>query len=53
MKDSKIKHWKVTLKEKRGSILTPELIGPYSYKDVIEFFGLKNDDVEWYKIEEE
>ena len=32
--------------------ITTELHGNYDEKDVVEFYGLKQDDVEWYKMEE-
>lgn len=52
MKNLELKHWKVILQEKSGRILTPSLIGHYTREDVIDFFGLENEDVIWFKIEE-
>ncbi|WP_217938936.1 MULTISPECIES: hypothetical protein [Muribaculaceae] len=49
----KKRHWKIKLKERTtGQILTPEYIGYKDREKVIEFFGLENQDVEWYEIEE-
>ncbi|WP_289756439.1 MULTISPECIES: hypothetical protein [Muribaculaceae] len=49
----KKRHWKIKLKERTtGQILTPEDIGYKDREKVIEFFGLENQDVEWYEIEE-
>lgn len=49
----KKRHWKIRLKERTtGQILTPEYIGYQDREKVIEFFGLENQDVEWYEIEE-
>ena len=49
-----MKTYKVTLKEKNGSVLTPSLQCDDSRDEqyVIDWFGLDNDDIEWYKIEE-
>ena len=48
-----MKHWKVKVKEKGNeNILTPELMGDYDEDYVKKFFGLEEDDVEWYVIEE-
>lgn len=45
-------HWKVTIKEKTMSHpITSEFHGNYDEEDVIKHYGLKEDDVEWYKIE--
>lgn len=47
------RHWKVTIKEKAmGYPITSELHGVYDEKDVKDHYGLDEDDVEWYKIEE-
>ncbi len=49
----KKRHWKIKLKERTtGQILTPEYIGYKDREKVIEFFGLENQDVEWYEIDE-
>lgn len=47
------KRWKVTLKEVgNDTILTPEVWGYCTEEDVIEKLGLRNQDVEWYRIED-
>ncbi|MEZ3466148.1 MULTISPECIES: hypothetical protein [Muribaculaceae] len=49
----KKRHWKIKLRERStGHILTPEYDGYLDRDGVIEFFGLENPDVEWYRIEE-
>lgn len=49
----KRRHFKITAKERStGHIVTPEFIGNKTRKQVIEFFGLREPDIEWYKIEE-
>ena len=46
-------HWRVTIKEKAMKHpITAELHGNYDENDVVDFYGLKQDDVEWYKMEE-
>ena len=48
-----MRHWKVQIKEcGNNHILTPELVGDYDEQYCIEFFGLDEPDVEWYKLEE-
>lgn len=43
----------VTIKEKEnGNVLRPEYSGNVDEDFLIDFFGLNNPDVEWYKIEE-
>ena len=44
--------WKVTMKEVGGEVLTPEIHGPYDLEDVKKHFGLEENDVLWYNIEE-
>lgn len=45
------KRWRVKMKEKgNDTILTPEVWGEKTKEDVIAFFGLENEDVEWYQI---
>lgn len=45
-------HYEVTIKEVgRDHILKTSYIGPLSRQGVVDFFGLENDDVEWYRIE--
>ena len=49
-----MKHWKCTIKEKgHDHLLTPEwLADDYTDEnDCVKFWGLNNDDVEWYKLE--
>lgn len=49
----KRRHFKITVKERTTrQILTPEYIGNASREQVIQFFGLEEPDIEWYKIEE-
>lgn len=46
--------WKARIKEKgNASILTPVYVCSESVSGeyVIKFFGLENDDVEWYELE--
>ena len=51
--EKEYKHWRVEVKEKYSdAILKPELHRNYDYNDVISFFGLKEPDIEWYKITE-
>jgi hypothetical protein len=48
----KYNHWRVTIKEKAMKHpITTELHGNYDEKDVVDFYGLKQPDVEWYKME--
>lgn len=47
------RHWEVTIKEKGNPTpITTEMHGVYDENDVVRHFGLKNDDVEWYKLRE-
>jgi len=47
------KHFKIRAKERpTGKIVTPEFIGYKTQAEVIEFFGLEDPDIEWYKITE-
>lgn len=49
----KYKRWKVTVKEVGKIIpITTEYHGVIDRDGVIKFFGLENDDVEWFKVEE-
>lgn len=47
------KHYKITIKEAglENPIVT-EYVGDIDRKNLIEFFGLKEPDVEWYQIKE-
>ena len=48
----KYNHWRVTINEKEMKLpITTELHGNYDEKDVVEFYGLNQPDVEWYKME--
>ena len=45
--------WKVTIKEVARELpIHTEMHGPYDLDDVREHFGLEENDVEWYNIEE-
>ena len=51
-----MKTWKAKIKEKgRESILTPEYsffnAGEKTRQEIIEFWGLEGDDIEWYELE--
>lgn len=53
MEEIKFRHWRVTIKEKAMKHpITSELHGVYDEKDVVEHYGLRGEDVEWYKMEE-
>ena len=49
-----MKHFKITVKETNGYIVTPEYMGDDDVDEefLIKFFGLEEPDVVWYKIEE-
>lgn len=48
-----MKTWKATIKEVGNDhLLTPTYCGDVDRKFLIDFWGLKNPDVEWYRIEE-
>lgn len=47
-----MKHYKITVKEKNGQVCHPEFKGNKTRREIIEFFGLEEPDVEWYTIEE-
>ena len=51
-----MKKWKARIKEKgTDHILTPEYLwfncGEKTREEIIEFWGLENEDVEWYELE--
>ena len=51
-----MKTWKVRIKERgRKDLLTPEYVffntGEKTRQEMIEFWGLENDDVEWFELE--
>lgn len=47
-------HYRIRAKERTtGRIVTPEYIGSKTRAQVIEFFGLKEPDIEWFEITEE
>ena len=46
-------HYRIRAKERTtGRIVTPEYIGSKTRAQVIEFFGLKGPDIEWFEITE-
>ena len=47
-----MKHFKATIKEKSGAVLHPSYIGDVNKEYLIKFWGLDNDDVEEWTIEE-
>ena len=48
-----MKTFKATIKEKgNDSLLHPTYTGDVDEEYLVKFWGLDNDDVEWYKIEE-
>lgn len=48
-----MKHWKITIKEiGRPKPIVTEHHGNLDKQGLIDFFGLTESDVEWYKIEE-
>lgn len=48
-----MKHWKITIKETgRPKPIVTEHHGNLDEQGLIDFFGLTESDVEWYKIEE-
>ena len=49
-----MKGWKITIKEvgKPQPLESFNLNSDMSYKEIVEFYGCKEPDVEWYHIEE-
>lgn len=48
-----MKHWRVTIKEVgNAKPITTELINDMDEKRIVAFLGLKDDNVEWYRLEE-
>lgn len=48
-----MRHWKIIIKETgRPKPIETQHHGNLDRQGVIDFFGLDNCDVEWYKIEE-
>lgn len=48
-----MKTWEITIKEVGNPhLLHPSYTGDVDRDFIIEFFGLNEPDVEWYKIEE-
>ena len=46
-----MKCWNVEIKEKGNPhVIKTSLIGDHDRRYCIEFFGLENDDVEWYHL---
>lgn len=47
------KYWQVTIKEVGNETpLVTKYYGTIDRKGIIDFYGLKEPDVEWYKIQE-
>lgn len=47
-----MKTWKATIKERDcNHLLTPTYIGNVDREFLINFWGLNESDVEWYKLE--
>ena len=48
------KGWKVTIKEvgTPNPLVSENWNSSMTYREVVEFYGCKAPDVEWYKIEE-
>lgn len=47
-----MKHWQVTVKEVgMPRPVVSSFLGNKSREEIIQFYGLKNSDVEWYKVE--
>jgi hypothetical protein len=48
-----MRHWKCEIKEVGNDhTVMSELIGDYDEDYCVRFWGLKNPDVEWYKLQE-
>lgn len=48
-----MRHWRVEVKEKGRKItVKSELIGDFDEAYCVRWWGLKNQNVEWYKLEE-
>ena len=48
-----MRHWKVEIKEVGNpTTVKSELIGDFDENYCVNWWGLKNTDVEWYKLEE-
>lgn len=46
-------YWKVTIKEVGNSTpLVTKYYGTLDRQGIIDFYGLNNPDVEWYRIEQ-
>lgn len=47
------RHWQVIIKEvSNPKPVTTEVHGNYDENGVVKFLGLKNEDIEWYKLKE-
>ena len=47
------RHWQAIIKEVfNPQPITTEVHGNYDEKGVVNFLGLKNEDIEWYKLKE-
>ena len=49
---TKQRHFKVTITETSGKVVKTEIVGNYDREGVIKFYGLREPDVLYYKIEE-
>lgn len=48
-----MRHWKVIIKEVGNPHpIETEMIGDYDEYDVVKHYGLRNPDVQWYKMQE-
>ena len=53
MKEPEYRKWKVTIKEKGlEHPIVSHMYGYYDEADVVKHYGLNQDDVEWYKMED-
>jgi len=47
------KHYVITIKEKdKSKPITTEMQGDYDTDYIIDFLGLTDEDIEWWKIDE-
>ena len=48
-----MRHWKVIIKEVGNPHpIETEMIGDYDEDDVVKHYGLRNPDIQWYKMQE-
>ena len=51
--EKEYRHWQVVIKEVfNPKTITTEVHGNYDENGVVKFLGLKNEDIEWYKLKE-